>query len=50
MRLLQPCCSAHIPQLLDHAPQQQLLAMQFLPPPHQKLLYAIRQCQVRVRL
>jgi hypothetical protein len=47
MQLLHSCCSAHVPQLLLYDASSSVLAMQYLPPPHQKLLYAIRQRQVR---
>jgi hypothetical protein len=47
MQLLQPLCPQHIPALLLHDPDQSVLVMEFLPPPHQKLLYGIRQGQVR---
>lgn len=46
MQLLHSCCPAHIPQLYAYDPAQSILAMQCAPPPHQKLLYCIRQGQV----
>ncbi|WIA15935.1 hypothetical protein OEZ85_012679 [Tetradesmus obliquus] len=46
MQLLHSCCPAHVPQLLLYNASSSVLAMQYLPPPHQKLLYAIRQGQV----
>jgi 5-methylthioribose kinase len=49
MQLLHRCCPAHVPQLLLYDASSSVLAMQYLPPPHQKLLYAIRQGQVRYR-
>lgn len=50
MQLLHSCCPAHIPKLLSYQPQHSILAMQCLPPPHQKLLYCIRQGVVLPRL
>jgi hypothetical protein len=47
MELLHSCCPAHIPQLYAYDPQQSILAMQCAEPPHQKLLYCIREGQVR---
>jgi hypothetical protein len=46
MQLLHSCCPAHIPQLYAYDPQHSILAMQCCPPPHQKLLYCIREGQV----
>lgn len=46
MDLLHACCPAHIPQLYAYDEEQSILVMQCAPPPHQKLLYCIRQGQV----
>ncbi|WIA36116.1 hypothetical protein OEZ86_007465 [Tetradesmus obliquus] len=46
MQLLHSCCPVHVPRLLLYNASSSVLAMQYLPPPHQKLLYAIRQRQV----
>eukprot|EP00877_Chromochloris_zofingiensis_P003754 jgi/Chrzof1/1337/Cz10g03140.t1 len=46
MQLLHDWCPHHIPELLFHDPAQSVLVMQYIPAPHQKLLYAIRQGQV----
>ncbi|KAF6260775.1 kinase-like domain-containing protein [Scenedesmus sp. NREL 46B-D3] len=46
MQLLHSCCPAHVPRLLLYDASSSVLAMQYLPPPHHKLLYAIRQGQV----
>ena len=48
MQLLHSSCPNHIPQLYCFDPRNSILAMQCAPPPHQKLLYCIRQGQVRL--
>lgn len=48
MQLLHDWCPHHIPELLFHDPAQSVLVMQYIPAPHQKLLYAIRQGQVQL--
>jgi 5-methylthioribose kinase len=43
MQLHAAACPGSIPRLLHHDPSMAVLLMQFLGPPHQKLLSAIQQ-------
>ncbi len=45
MQLHAAACPGSIPRLLHHDPGMAVLLMQFLGPPHQKLLAAIQQGQ-----
>jgi hypothetical protein len=47
MQLVYRCCPAHVPRLLAYDAAQSILTMECCPPPHQKLLFCIRQGQVR---
>lgn len=50
MQLVHCCCPDHVPALLMFDQSSSILAMQYLQPPHQKLLYAIRHKQVKISL